>query len=171
MGKCGGAQNSGGPTACTDARNFIPPHTSAARTRVQTVGIRTRSARGLRPGSAWPCGEQFSGGPRDSQGPPEFLYPIIVLLPRRMCSSRTYSHIRDYAGIHLPMIKASALKSCRKKRSFFYTLMQEKIAAVFLKTLDNNRIEPRTKIRYNGITVQKEIPLKLPVFCYLFHLL
>ena len=30
------------------------------------------------------------------------------------------------------MIKASALKSCRKKRSFFYTLMQEKIAAVFL---------------------------------------
>ena len=104
------------------------------------------------------------------RGPPEFLYPII-LPPRRTCSSRTCSHIRGYAGIHLPMIKASALKSCRKNQPFFYTLMQEKIAAVFLKALDNNRIEPRTKIRYNSITVQREIPLKLPVFCNLFHLL
>ena len=69
------------------------------------------------------------------------------------------------------MIKASALKSCRKNQPFFYTLMQEKIAAVFLETLDNNRIEPRTKIRYNSITVQREIPLKSPAFCYLFHLL
>lgn len=109
--------------------------------------------------------------------PSRFAGAARVFIPhhrsvaRRMCSSRTYSYIRGYAGIHLPMIKASALKSCRKKRSFFYTLIQEKIAAVFLETLDNNRIEPRTKIRYNDITVQREIPLKLPVFCYLFHLL
>lgn len=49
--------------------------------------------------------------------------------------------------------------------------MQEKIAAVFLETLDNNRIELRTRIRYNSITVQREISLKLSAFRYLFHLL
>ena len=69
------------------------------------------------------------------------------------------------------MIKASALKSCRKNQPFFYTLMQEKIAAVFLKTLDNNRIDSRTKIRYNRVTIQREIPLNLSVFHYLFHFL
>ena len=54
------------------------------------------------------------------------------------------------------MIKASALKSCRKNQPFFYTLMQEKIAAVFLETLDNNQIKSRTKIRYNRVTIQGE---------------
>ena len=105
------------------------------------------------------------------RGPSEFLFFHILLLSNCACSSRTCSHIRGYAGIHLPRIKASSLKSCRKFQPFFYTLMQEKIAAVFLETLDNNRIEPRTKIRYNSITVQREIPLKLPAFCCLFHLL